>query len=319
MNGWFTLVCLVAVDARGMAAIGAVPAAILLAVTGALALACFVKVTGVVFLGFPRTDKARHAHESGWRMRIAMLGLAIPCVVIGLAPALVWPVLRQVSAAWQGGGESVPVAPPVPILALGFWNLIVAILGIGAVALVWKRVRGNGLKRSLTWDCGYAAPTARMQYTAGSFAGIITEWFAWILRPERHVERPVRGGALLEVINPPSASTPDVERDARVEPFPSKASFVEHTPETVLERVIEPFARGILGVSTVVRRLQHGRTSVLYTVFNNRFGGAGVARFSGRCVMTGGMLRDSLFAAGKFGLQLLFWLAVAPLLPGIMQ
>ncbi len=257
-----------AVDARGMAAIGAVPAAILLAVTGALALACFVKVTGVVFLGFPRSDKARHAHESGWRMRIAMLGLAIPCVVIGLAPALVWPVLRQVSAAWQGGGESVPVAPPVPILALGFWNLIVAILGIGAVALVWKRVRGNGLKRSLTWDCGYAAPTARMQYTAGSFAGIITEWFAWILRPERHVERPVRSGAPLEVINPPSASTPDVERDARVEPFPSRASFIEHTPETVLERVIEPFARGILGVSTVVRRLQHGRLQfyILYLI-----------------------------------------------------
>ncbi len=35
--------------------------------------------------------------------------------------------------------------------------------------------------------------------------------------------------------------------------------------------------------------------------------------------MTGGMFRDSLFAAGKLGLQLLFWLAVAPLLPGIIN
>jgi len=65
----------------------AIPAVILLAMTGALALACFVKVCGVVFLGLPRTDAAQRAHESGWFMRAPMLVLATLCVAIGLAPA----------------------------------------------------------------------------------------------------------------------------------------------------------------------------------------------------------------------------------------
>ena len=59
-------------------------------------------------------------------------------------------------------------------------------------------------------------------------------WFSWLLRPERSLRRP-RG------------------------PFPSQASLLERTPETVLERVIGPVAVGVMRVSTAVRRLQHGR------------------------------------------------------------
>ncbi len=73
-----------------------------------------------------------------------------------------------------------------------------------------------------------------MQYTAGSFAGIITEWFAWILRPERHEHRP-------EVS------------------FPLDASWVEHTPETVLDQVVEPAGGVVMRLSLAARSLQHGR------------------------------------------------------------
>jgi len=118
-----------------------------------------------------------------------------------------------------------------------------AAAGVAAAAWLWRRSHRDGWARALTWDCGYAAPSARMQYTAGSFAGIITEWFAWILQPERHEHRP-------ELT------------------FPPQASFEEHTPETVLERVIQPCARGVLWISAGVRRLQHGRTHayILYLI-----------------------------------------------------
>src|SRR5690606_25130805 len=82
--------------------------------------------------------------------------------------------------------------------------------------------------------CGYAAPTPRMQYTAGSFADIITDWFAWILRPVRH-EHPPRGM------------------------FPAHAALSQHTPETVLEHAVEPTGRVILRLAMAARRLQHGR------------------------------------------------------------
>jgi hydrogenase-4 component B len=218
--------------ARGSSAWAAIPAAILLGVTGALALACFVKVCGVVFLGAPRSHAAAHAHECGPAMRGAMLVLAGSCVAIGLAPIVFWPAIARVVGAWQPGWAAAET--PAPLAALGLVHVALAVLASLAAWWLWRRVQGQGLKRALTWDCGYAQPTARMQYTAGSFAGIITEWFAFILRPQRHEHRP-------EVL------------------FPMVASVTEHTPETVLERVIEPVGRSILQGALMARRLQHGR------------------------------------------------------------
>ncbi len=221
-----------AVSAHGAVSWAAVPAAVLLGLTGALALACFVKVCGVVFLGLPRSEAAAAAHECGWRMRVPMLVLAGLCVVIGLAPALFWPAIANASAAWQPVWLDATL--PAPLITLGSIHITIAALAALAVIALWRRVRRNGLERAVTWDCGYAAPAARMQYTAGSFAGIITDWFSWILRPQRHSHPP---------------------RDN----FPAHSNFEEHTPETVLEHVIEPAGSVVMRISLAVRRLQHGR------------------------------------------------------------
>jgi hydrogenase-4 component B len=221
-----------AVSAHGPAAWAAIPAAVLLGLTGALALACFVKVCGVVFLGLPRSDAVERAHECGWRMRLPMLVLGAGCIAIGLAPGLFWPAVETACAAWQPAWAG--TAPSAPLIKLGVFHITVAALATLAAVALWRRVRSNGLSRAVTWDCGYAAPAPRMQYTAGSFASIITSWFAWILRPQRHS-------------HPPQG------------PFPAHASLEEHTPETVLERVIEPAGSVVMRFSTAARRLQHGR------------------------------------------------------------
>jgi hydrogenase-4 component B len=230
-----------AFNQQGAVGLGVIPAIVLLAVTGALALACFVKVCGVVFLGAPRSAAAAQAHECGPSMRGAMLVLAGACAAIGLAPFMFWPALRSAVAAWGNGWADVPA--PESLLTLGLAHITLAVAAVLGAVWLWRRLRRGPWSRALTWDCGYAAPSARMQYTAGSFAGIITEWFAWILRPERHAHRP-------EVT------------------FPPKASFEEHTPETVLEKLFEPCARVVLWVAAVARRLQHGRTHayILYLV-----------------------------------------------------
>lgn len=221
-----------ALSARGATAGAAIPAAVLMGVTGALALACFVKVCGVVFLGLPRSKVAEQAHECGWPMRIPMIVLGTACVAIGLAPVLFWPAIATASASWQPVWSE--TAAPAPLLKLGVFHIAVAVLTALAAFALWRRARHNGVRRAGTWDCGYAAPTPRMQYTAGSFAGIITDWFSWILRPQRHARLPQ-------------------------EPFPARAKFAEHTPETVLDHVIEPAGSLLMRVSTAVRRLQHGR------------------------------------------------------------
>ncbi len=213
------------------AALGAAPAAILLGVTGALALACFVKVCGVVFLGAPRSRQAESAHECGPDMLGAMALLAACCLAIGLAPALLWPVLVRVAGAWL---QSVPAPDPAnQLVPLGSAHLFLAFAALVVGAIATATLRGRR-ERGLTWDCGFTAPTARMQYTAGSFAGIIGAWFGWILKPSVHS-------------NPPESF------------FPAGSSHENHTPETVLEHVVVPAGNRLLGLADFVRAFQHGR------------------------------------------------------------
>jgi hydrogenase-4 component B len=200
--------------------------------TGALALACFVKVLGIVLLGLPRTEMALRAHECGWLMRVPMLVLAALCLAIGLGPWWIWPAIARAAQAWRPTGIELPLPPS--LVTLGAWHVTLVILGALAAAAIWLRSRRNGIRRAVTWDCGYDAPTPRMQYTVGSFAGIVTHWFAWVLRPQRHAD-------------PPTGL------------FPARASHVEHSSETVLQYVVEPAARAVLVISMAARRLQHGR------------------------------------------------------------
>ena len=230
-----------ALNSHSAAALIAVPAVVLLAMTGALALACFIKVCGVVFLGSARTRAAETARECGPLMRGSMLALAGGCVAIGLAPVLFWPAMARAASDWNPAWAGLEA--PASLGAIGASNVALTLLAVAAVSLLWRRARQNGVRRAPTWDCGYAAPTARMQYTAGSFAGIVTEWFSWILRPRRRGQ-PAQGA------------------------FPAHADLEEDTPETVLESVLEPAGAIILELSMFVRRFQHGRLQayLLYIV-----------------------------------------------------
>ena len=170
-----------------------------------------------------------------------MLGLAAVCTFIALAPMSVWPFIQQPLAAWNPawrGGE-----PPAPLATLGALQAALTTLAAVTAVALWLRARANGLRRAVTWDCGYAAPTARMQYTGGSFSALAVGWFAWVLQPQRRLRWP-RG------------------------PFPRRADHVERIPETVLERVIGPLNDAVMAVSAWVRQRQQGHLPdyILYLV-----------------------------------------------------
>lgn len=226
---------------RGTTVWVAVPAAIMLGMAGALALACFAKAAAITFLGAARTDTAKQAHECGALMRGPMLALAAVCLAIGLAPALFWPAIARAVGSWSPAWAAGDL--PAPLSALGSAQIALVLVAAGAGLLLWAKARSNGLRRGVTWDCGCAAPTARMQYTSGSFAGIAEGWFDWLLQPERKGRRP-RG------------------------PLPEAAWRVERVPETVLERVLAPLGGTTLELAGAVRRLQHGKLQayILYVV-----------------------------------------------------
>ena len=220
-----------AVAQKGQVA-AVLPAVIVLAGSGALALAAFAKAAGVVFLGAPRTKPAAKAVECGWLMRAPMILLAVVMFSIGLMPGLFFAPIMNAASAWAPQWSAAD--PFLSSRALGGAHTILACALIAGVVLVLRTIRANGMRRNPTWDCGYAAPSSRMQYTSGSFAGIARAWFAWMLRPESLVRR-VRGH------------------------FPGRALVVERVPETVLERVIAPGAWAVCRVADAAKRMQHGR------------------------------------------------------------
>src|SRR4030095_8688664 len=151
----------------------------LLALTGGLAVAGFVKAFGVTFLAIPRSEAAEHAHEAGMSMRVGMGLLAAACVVLGLAPFAVAPRLARAIAGLDGlpvvapafsfnlslqtSGGHAQVSPT--LIGLGLLLLV----GLAPLALTLLRVNRR-LRVSDSWGCGRVGQTPRMEYTATAFA-----------------------------------------------------------------------------------------------------------------------------------------------------
>lgn len=176
-------------------------------------------------------------------MLVPMAVLALGCMFIGLAPAVVAPVLEGATAAWAP--EAVAAAQPLAMLAplhvLSGTGLALVLLA-GALALLLARAaRRAPVASGPTWDCGYAAPSARMQYTSSSFAETLVAFFSWALRPSVHAGAPA--GL-----------------------FPAGAKFETHVPDTVLDRAILPLSRGGARALRWFRWMQHGNVH-LYLVY----------------------------------------------------
>jgi hydrogenase-4 component B len=206
-------------------------AAAALAMVGALALACFVKAVGAVFLGAPRTAAGDGAHEAGRAMLVPMAVLAACCLAIGVGAPLLLPLLDEAIAVWSGGGAP-PLASAAPVTAVAITSgaLLVALAVVGAAVAR----RGRSARADVgTWDCGYAAASPRMQYTSSSFAAMLVQMLAWALRPDRHAPR-LSG------------------------PFPGGARFESHVPDTVLDRALRPLFGWIEQAAGRLRRFQRG-------------------------------------------------------------
>jgi hydrogenase-4 component B len=246
----------------GTAASGAVPeparfaaAATIgaLALTTALAVACFVKVTGITFLGLPRSAAASAAREAGRSARAALVFLAATCVTLGIAAGPVSAVLGSVATGLLGDGvsRSASIATitslPRTADAATFAALAVGILVLGVVvllALVAGRRRATA-RRVDTWTCGIA-PEPAFQYTATSFAKPVRLFFHRILLPEREVEIEYHPGTA----------------------FPVSIRYRSEITLVLEEHIFRPLHELSLRASHLARRLQGGAIQLYlaYTV-----------------------------------------------------
>lgn len=217
-------------------------AAAALAMVGALAVTCFVQLYGVIFLGSGRSEATEHAHESPPSMLLPMLLPIVGSIVIGVAPLSVIWVIDKGVAEWLAAApapeevlsaEAVSLASLAPLSAIsGIAMLLAGLLSVIGLVFRW-RLNASPVGSSGTWDCGYAQPTARMQYTAASFAEILVRLFHWVLQPK--VTGPRVHGL-----------------------FPQKSSFHIHVLDIVLDRIVEPVTEFLAWSFARLRLLQQG-------------------------------------------------------------
>ena len=216
-----------------------------LALIGGLAAACFAKAFGIVFLGEPRSDHAAHAHEVGLAMRVPLVCLAVLCFLIGMfAPQIVEtlvPTLTHTTGLPAGvlrthlGHASDPLSSVV-LAGLGLLFFSAVLVGLRRQLLAERSV-----EEQVTWDCGYAQPTPRMQYTASSFVQPLTSVFGLLLRTRYRLSA-IQGL------------------------FPRKASLATETDDLSQVGLYRPlFASVARGLSSL-RWLQHGQVH-LYVLY----------------------------------------------------
>ncbi|PYJ03697.1 MAG: hypothetical protein DME25_11500 [Verrucomicrobia bacterium] len=219
----------------------------MLALTGALAAACFVKAFGITFLAQPRSEEAARAHEASRTMLMGMGLLTAACVFLGLFPTLFLklfdPLTLQLTGEQLSGQLSLAnglvlgntQAQGGTVSTLGIALMGSCLLPVPLVLWVFFG-RRTQVRVGPTWDCGLKGLTPQMEYTATGFSKPIRMIFKALFRPRR-----------------------EVQREYDYSPYFAKTlRFESHIEEAFVTRIYRPLNRTVLRFSRRMRALQAG-------------------------------------------------------------
>ncbi len=218
--------------------------AAMLALVGAVALAAFAKVFSVAFLGEPRDTSVTY-HRVPGSMHAGMMFLMAACFgVVVLAGALPQPLSIAIDSLDFGSAAHVPaIHSPIINLTPVLLPLALFAVTIGLLLALRQRMPRGSVAGDTgrTWGCGYAFPTATMQYTGSSFAWKLLVSFRLLVRPTRRA--PAIAGC-----------------------FPGQYALDTDIPDVALDRMFRPGFRGLSRAFERMWPLQHGRVQ-LYLVY----------------------------------------------------
>lgn len=169
----------------------------------------------------------------------AILAALAPWLLTALAPAVEIATGLPADAAVASLSRA---AAPLRWVLFASVGLVVTAAALAAARRRW--LAGRTRTTGPTWDCGYAQPSPRMQYTAASFVQPIADLFAPLLRQRGVIEAPAGF-------------------------FPTRAALQTAAPDLWSEILYRPVSRAVVRGVKAIRWLQHGRTHfyVLYIAF----------------------------------------------------
>ncbi len=248
VSEWLTFqTALMAPQMGGALLMAIVPfSAAMLALAGALAAACFVKVFGVVFLGHARSSVAADAKEvDGW-MKAGMAIPALFCLLLGVLPVFFIPLIDAVpqmllhtSLADSVHAHGWLWLTPVDVSHASYSAplALTGMLVVGGLAFWWLHPKGQVIRRSVMWSCGNPHLSARMQYNATSFSQPLRRIFVGVLQPEEHIQVERRFHKLLT----------------------SKVRYAVHVGDLAVKHLYQPIGRLTLSMARWLNtQHQHG-------------------------------------------------------------
>ncbi len=219
----------------------------LLALTAALAAACFVKAFGITFLALPRSREAQEAHEVSLSMRSGMAMLAGMCIILGLGATWLLPAFDPITRQAFG----VDVSPHLVsgngfILTAGLPKsgsvstvlLAVMLIALSGIPLLLWMLWGRRAIRSTgpAWDCGLPGLTADNEFTATAFSKPLRMIFGALFRPRR-----------------------EIQAEFEVSPYyPTAIRFESEIQPTFEKHFYDPLREGILRIARSMRMVQAG-------------------------------------------------------------
>jgi hydrogenase-4 component B len=226
----------------------------LLALTAALAAACFVKAFAIPFLALPRSEEAAEARECPLPMRAGMVVLAVGCIALGLGATWFVPVFDSITqqtlgvrasaalvtahglALTAGTGHGTVQGGAISTAGMALFFLLAGAAFALPLALRWRRrsVRGP------VWDCGLPGLTADNEYTATAFSKPLRMIFSALYRPRR-----------------------EIQAEYEVSPhYPSAIRFESEIERTFEKRLYGPLRERIMAAANRMKGIQAGSINV---------------------------------------------------------
>ncbi len=229
--------------------------AALLALTSALAAACFVKAFGVTFLGHNRGHHHGTIHEADWSMRTGMLLASLTCLALGVLPTFLIKLMDPLAEDLVGGTIAASASGVgwmwlTPLAAeRASYSAPIAFIGILSIVIITYLLlhsRPGAIQRVPLWDCGFEKVTQRMQYTATSFAMPIRRIFGFLFNIKEHVRQM------------PPATHPA---------FPERLHYHLRVRDRFWMWIYQPVVDASFWLSRRIGRLQQGRIQI-YLIYS---------------------------------------------------
>ncbi|OFX61871.1 MAG: hypothetical protein A2046_07650 [Bacteroidetes bacterium GWA2_30_7] len=209
-----------------------------LALIGGLAILCFTKAFGTIFLGSPRFEYNLNATESHWLKLFPMYLIVLFIVIIGIFPSLFIRLLSLPIEQITGYNPLSQFTNETNLIQNMEWIGYSSLSFIGLSILIYF-IRKNIVSKkeaviNSTWGCGYVAPNIKMQYTASSFVRAYRKIAEPILSIKKHK---------VEIHNI----------------FPEKASHETHAEDKIEETLIDLPIRQLRQFLNYFQFLQNGK------------------------------------------------------------